>query len=68
MRQRSPHGGPPVAPLHVGGRRGLIEKDDALGVEVELPLEPRLARLSHVRAALLGGVQGGFKRSSQHPD
>ena len=31
-----------------------------LGIEVELALEPRLARLHHVRAALLGGVQIPF--------
>ena len=62
MRQRSPARGPAVAPLHVGGGRGLVEEDHTLRVDVELPFEPGLARLHHVRTVLLGGVQIPFLR------
>jgi hypothetical protein len=37
-------------------------EDDTLRVEVDLPLEPGLARLHHVRTVLLGGVQISFLR------
>ena len=54
--------GPAVAASHVGGRRGLVEEDNPFGIQVELPLEPVLARLHHVGTALLGGVQIPFFR------
>ena len=53
---------PAITPLHVGGSRGLVEEDNTPGIEVQLPLEPGLARLHHVRAALLGDVQIPFLR------
>ena len=53
---------PPVASGHVGGGPGLVDEHQALGVEVELVLEPGLAPLQDVRAVLLGGVRRLFLR------
>ena len=41
---------------------GLVDEDQALGVEIELPFEPGLALLRDVGAALLGSVRGLFLR------
>jgi hypothetical protein len=51
-----------VTARHVGGGPGLVDEDQALGVEIELPFEPGLALLRDVGAALLGSVRGLFLR------
>ncbi len=51
-----------VTARHVGGGPGLVDEDQALGVEIELPFEPGLALLRDVGAALLGRVRGLFLR------
>ena len=52
----------PVAPLHVGGGRGLINEHNVVGIKIELALEPSLACLAHVRTVLLGRVKRPFLR------
>ena len=52
----------PVATRHVGRCPGLVDEDEPLGVEIELPLEPLLATLQDVGAFLFGGVCGLFFR------
>ena len=52
----------PVAARHVGGGPSLVDKDEALRVEVELAFEPVFAPLHDVRAILLAGVRGLFLR------
>ena len=44
----------------VGGR--LVDEHEAIRIEVELALEPRLARSPHVRPVLLGRVARAFFR------
>lgn len=51
---------PPTDAGHTGGGPGLVDEDEALGVEVELALEPDLAPLQDVRPVLLGRVRGLF--------
>ena len=51
-----------VTPRHVGGGPGLVDEDQALGVEIELPVEPGFALLRNIGAALLGSVRGLFLR------
>ena len=51
-----------MAADHIGGRRGLVQEHDLLGIQVELTREPVLARRHHVGTALLGGVQIPFFR------
>jgi hypothetical protein len=41
---------------HLGRGAGFVDEDQPLGVEVELAVEPGLARLLDVGAILLGGV------------
>ena len=45
---------------HIGGCPSLVDEDEALGVEVELPFEPGLAPPQDVRAVLLGRVRALF--------
>ena len=45
---------PAVAADHVGGRAGLVEKDEPLRVHVALPYAPVAAMLGDVRTILLG--------------
>jgi len=52
----------PVAASHGGGGCGLIDEHEAVWVEVELALKPRLARGSHIRPVLLGRVARAFFR------
>ena len=47
---------------HLGVRGGLVDEDDPRRIEVELPLEPRLARRVHRAAALFGGMRRLFLR------
>jgi len=51
-----------VPARHVGGGPGLVNEDQALGVEIKLPFEPGLALLRDVGATLLGRVRGLFLR------
>ncbi len=51
---------PPVAPGHVGGGPGLINKDQVC--RVELAFEPGQAPPQDVGAVLLGGVRRLFLR------
>jgi hypothetical protein len=49
-----------MATSHAGGSPGLVDEDEALGIEVELTLEPCPAPLQDVGAALLAGVRRLF--------
>ena len=51
-----------MLPGHGCGGPGLVDEDEALGIEVELPFEPLLAPLQDIRAVLLAGVTGLFFR------
>ena len=53
---------PAMAPRHVGGRPGLVDEHQLLGIKVELAVEPVLALLQDVGTVLLGGVRGLFLR------
>jgi len=49
-----------VAAGHLGGGAGLIDKDQPLGIEVGLGVEPGLTTAQDIRAALLGRMPGLF--------
>ncbi|AMB44803.1 hypothetical protein Y590_07852 [Methylobacterium sp. AMS5] len=49
-----------VAAGQVGGRSGLVEEDQPVGIEGILVLEPRLASGPYILAHLLGGVDRPF--------
>ena len=51
-----------MAARRVGRCPGLVDEDQSLGVEIELPLEPLLATLQEVGAFLFGGACGAFFR------
>jgi len=51
-----------MAARHVGRGPGLVDEDEAVGVEIELAVEPRLPALQDVGAALLAGVGRLFLR------
>jgi hypothetical protein len=51
-----------VGASHVGRSPGLIDKDQAFGIEIELAFKPSLAPLQDVGAVLLGRVRGLFLR------
>ncbi len=51
---------PAVAASHFGGGAGLVDKDQPLGVEVGLGVEPGLAAAQDVGARLLGRMPGLF--------
>src|SRR5215212_8855834 len=53
---------PSVTPGHVGGGPGLVHEHEALGIEVELTLEPCLSSPQHIGPVLLGGVRRLFLR------
>lgn len=46
------------------GGRGLVDEHEALGIEIELAVEPGLALLQDVGPLLLGRVRGLFLRVS----
>ena len=52
----------PMASRHVGFRPGLVEEDQARGVEVDLPLEPGLASAQDVGTSLLARMGSLFLR------
>ena len=47
---------------HVGGRPGLVDEDQPVGMKVELVVEPGLPQLQDVGAVLLDGVRSLFLR------
>ena len=51
-----------VSASHVGRSPGLIDEDQAVGIEIKLAFEPGLAPLQDVGAVLLGRVSGLFLR------
>lgn len=53
-------GRPAAQARHLGGRRGLVDEDQPLRIEIELLLEPHLAGRLHVAALLLGGMRRLF--------
>lgn len=52
----------PVASSHGGVGCRLVDEHEAIRVEVELALKPRLARCPHIRPLLLGRVACAFFR------
>lgn len=52
----------PVAASHIGRGGGLVEEDEAVGIEIVLDLEPVFAHGLHVRPLLLGSVGCVFLR------
>ena len=51
-----------VGASHLGRSPGLVDKDQAFGIEIGLAVEPGLAPLQDVGAVLLGRVRGLFLR------
>ena len=54
--------GSAIAARHVGRGPGLVDEDELVRIEIELPLEPLLAPLQDVGAVLLGRVRRLFLR------
>ena len=55
-------GAPAMAARHVGRGPGLVDEDEARGIEIELGVEPGLAPLQDVGTVLLAGMGGLFLR------
>jgi hypothetical protein len=53
---------PPISARHVGRGPGLVDENEAFGIEVGLSLEPVLPSLHDVRTLLFAGVRGLFLR------
>ena len=51
-----------VPPGHVRGGPGLVDEDQARGVELELLVEPLLPSSQDIRPVLFGRVRGLFLR------
>ncbi len=51
-----------MAAGHVGGGPGLVDKDEAIRVQIELAIEPVLALFQDIGAVLLDGVASLFLR------
>jgi hypothetical protein len=49
-----------MAPCHLGRGPGLVDEDQALGVQIGLALEPGPTTTQNVGALLLAGVRGFF--------
>jgi len=66
MREAHPQafafGAPSVAAGHVGGGPGLVDKDETLGLEIDLTVEPVPALPQDVGTVLLDRVPGLFLR------
>ena len=60
--QALPSGRPAEAAGHVRRSPGLVDEHQALGVEIQLILEPGLTLLQDVRAGLLAGMRRLFLR------
>jgi hypothetical protein len=45
----------PMAARHVGRGPGFVDEDEAVGIEIELAVEPRLPARQDVGSALLAG-------------
>lgn len=52
-RHRSPRRGPAAQTGHLGGQAGLVDEDEALGIEIGLGLEPVAPSLQDVGTLLL---------------
>ena len=59
-QQPQPAGGPAIAERHVGAGPGLVDEDEAIGVERGLPPDELAPRFGDIGAVLLGGVQALF--------
>jgi len=55
-QQPQPTGGPAMTTCHVGGRPGLVDKDQVVGVERGLAADKGPSLLGYIGAILLGGV------------
>ncbi len=55
-------GAPPVTAGHIGRGPGLVDEDQALGIEIGLTVEPRLTLPQDVGTVLLDRVPGLFLR------
>ena len=53
-------GAPPVTAGHIGRGPGLVDEDQALGIEIEQTVEPRPTLSQDVGTALLNRVPGLF--------
>ena len=51
---------PAIASRHVRGGPGLVDEDQAIGIERRLAADEHAPGLGYVRAILLGRVQGLF--------
>ena len=51
-----------MAAGHVGGSPGLVDKDEAIRVQIELAIEPVLALSQDIGAVLLDSVASLFLR------
>ena len=51
---------PAALPGHLGGRAGLVDEDQPVGVETGLGFEAGPPAAQHVYALLLAGVRGFF--------
>ena len=64
MRDRSPASlaapGAAVKPGHFGAGPGLVDKDQAIRIEIELASKPGPAAGKDIRPLLFGGVCGFF--------
>ena len=52
-----------VEARHLGGRAGLVDENELLGIEIELAVEPGRAGHFHIAALLLGRRSQRFVRS-----
>ena len=58
--QPLPFGCASITAGHVCGRPGLVDENEALGIEIRLTVEPGLPLRQDVRAILLSRVRGLF--------
>ncbi len=58
--QALPSGAASVQACHLGGRAGLINEHQPLGIEIQLPVKPSFACGPDVRPVALAGVRGFF--------
>lgn len=49
-----------IGAQHVGGSRHLVDEDEAVRIQIGLPVEPRLTRVPYVPTLLLVSVKSRF--------